>query len=60
MCFSLNVLNTGKSAVFSNIRFTLNSSDGFNYFEEYVYNLTLPASQRQTFSRMCMVNNPGT
>ena len=63
MCFSIYVLNNvgTLSAVFSRIRFTLNSSDGFPYFDEFDYHaLTLPNPRQTTFTRMCMVNNPGT
>jgi hypothetical protein len=63
MCISLYINNASgtTTAIFSNLLFSLNSSDGLSYFIDNDYHaFTLPTSRSTNFSKMCMINNPGT
>ena len=62
MTFSLYIVNSSQTtASFTNIRFALASSIGYDYFNENDYHpFTLAVAQNQTFSKMFIVNNPST
>jgi hypothetical protein len=63
MCISLYINNGSgtTTANFTNLLYSLNSSDGLSYFIDNDYHaFTLPTSRSTNFSKMCMINNPGT